>query len=136
MSTEKIEKVILIAERLIAALEADIAALERGMPQAMRTIDPEVQKLTLLYAREASALIPALAKNAPDALRTRLTATTQHFREVLLKHARILTRVRSASEGMIQTVAQEVERRRAVGRPYGPATRARPAGAMVFNAVT
>jgi hypothetical protein len=136
MSTEKIERVIVLAERLIAALEADIAALEKGQPQAMRTIDPEVQKLSLLYAREAASLTPAAAKAAPDTLRAKLTATTARFREVLALQARILTRVRNASEGMIHAVAQEVERRRTVVRPYGPSTGARPAGAMIFNAVT
>ena len=134
MSTEKIERVIALAERLIAALEADIAALEANQPQAMRTLDPEVQKLSLLYAREAASLSAPLAKAAPAPLRDKLTATTARFREVLALQVRILTRVRNASEGMIQAVAKEVERRRAVTRPYGPKpTPARVPGAMLYS---
>ncbi len=138
MSAERIERVIVMAERLIAALEADIAALEHGQPQAMRTIDPEIQKLSALYAREAAGLTPAVAKSAPAELRAKLTATTTRFRDVLTLQARILTRVRNASEGMIQAVAKEVERRRTVMRPYGRPTAAapRPAGAMIYNTLT
>jgi len=136
MSNEKIERVIALAERLIAALEADIAALERGTPQAMKTIDPEIQKLSALYAREAAGLSPAVAKSAPDTLRSKLSQTTQRFREVLLLQTRILTRVRNASEGMIQAVAHEVDRQRQIIRPYGAApARPRSTGAMVYNSV-
>ncbi len=137
MSTEKIERVILIAERLIAALEADIAALQSGTPQKMKTIDPEIQKLSMLYAREAGALA-GIVKTAPDDLRSKLSDTTARFREALLLQRRLLTRVRNASEGMIQAVAQEVERRRTMIRPYGrPATPTPPRsqGAMIYNAV-
>lgn len=137
MSTEKIERVIMIAERLIAALEADIAALESGTPQKMKTIDPEIQKLSMLYAREAAG-VAGVAKAAPDELRNKLAATTARFRDALKLQARMLTRVRNASEGMIHAVAQEVERRRTMIRPYGrPAnavTAPRSQGAMIFNA--
>lgn len=138
MSTEKIERLITIAERLIGALEADIAALERGAPQQMKTIDPEIQKLSALYAREAGGLNIAAAKAAPEPLRSKFTATVARFRDVLAQQTRIVTRVRNASEGMIHAVANEVDRRRTAMRPYGPnpaAAPARPSGAIVFNAV-
>ncbi len=137
MSNERIERVIALAERLIAALEADIAALEKGKPQAMKTIDPEIQKLAALYAREAGGLNATIALSAPGALRTRLTATTTRFRDTLQRQARILTRVRNASEGIVQAIAREVERRRTVTTPYGRKPMpARAASAMIFNAVT
>lgn len=138
MSTEKIERVIMIAERLIAALEADIAALESGTPQKMKTIDPEIQKLSMLYAREASGLA-GIATTAPADLRTKLSETTARFRDALMLQRRMLTRVRNASEGMIHAVAQEVERRRTMIRPYGRSSNAAPAprsqGAMIYNTV-
>src|SRR4029079_11458925 len=117
MSAEKIERVIVLAERLIAALEADIAALERGAPQAMKTIEPEIQKLSALYAREAAGLSATIARSAPAELRGKLTRTTARFREVLGLQIRILTRVRNASEGVVHAVALEVERRRTAIRP-------------------
>ncbi len=134
---QKIELLIAMAERLIFAIEGDIAALKAGRPQEMRTIDPEIQRLSALYGREAAGLDPARAKAAPAELRQKLFATTAKFRDALSLHARLITRVRNASEGIVKAVAEEVERRRAPLCTYTPvAPRNRPhASAMVYNSV-
>jgi hypothetical protein len=135
--TPRIERLIAMAERLTEALESDIAALKSGRPGALRTNDPEIQKLTALYGREAQGFDPRLAQNAPAPLRTRFLAITARFREVLQLHARMLTRVKNASEGMIKAIAEEVIRMNAPTRTYGPrpGLAPRPSGAMVFNRV-
>jgi hypothetical protein len=133
----KIERLISMAERLIVALEGDIAALKAGTPSQMVSGDPEIQKLSVIYGREAQNFDIRIAKAAPLALRTRFLTITARFREVLQLHARMLTRVKNASEGMIQAIAREVERMNAPTRTYGPrlGTAPRPSGAMVFNRV-
>ena len=134
----RIERLVALAERLIAALEADIAALAAGKPQDMKSTDPEIQKLTALYSREAAGFNPAAAKAVPKEIMARLLDSTGRIRASLARHARLLTRVRNASEGMIRAIADEVERRRAPMRPYAPPLRAqpqRPSGAMIFNSV-
>lgn len=133
----RIERLIAMAERLIAALETDIAMLKDGKAQALRTADPEIQKLTALYGREAQGFDPRIAQAAPPTLRQRFIAITAKFREVLQLHARMLTRVKNASEGMIQAIAREVERANATTRTYGPRPGYKPqsSGAMVFNRV-
>jgi hypothetical protein len=133
----KIERLIAMAERLIVALEKDITALKSGAPAQMVSLDPEIQKLTAQYGREAQNFDIRLAKAAPPPLRLRFVAITTKFREVLQMHARMLTRVKNASEGMIQAIAREVERINAPTRTYGPrpATQPKPAGAMLFNKV-
>jgi hypothetical protein len=132
---KKIELLIAMAERLICAIEGDIVALKAGCPQQMRTIDPEIQRLSAMYGREAAGLDPAQAKAAPKELRQKFFATTAKFRDVLSLHARLVTCVRNASEGIVKAVAEEVERRRAPLCTYAPATpRSRPhSGAMVYN---
>ena len=45
----KIETVVKMAERLVAALQADIAALEAGRPKDMQTLDPQIQLLCAQY---------------------------------------------------------------------------------------
>ena len=133
----KIERLIVMAERLTAALEDDIAALKAGKPADMKSLDPEVQKLTMLYSREVQHFDIRIARAAPAPLRARFLAITGRFREVLQLHARMLMRVKNASEGMIQAIAREVERMNAPTRTYAPRPAARPAppGAMVFNKV-
>src|SRR5471030_2304089 len=133
----KLERLIAMAERLIVALESDIAALKAGTPAKMVSLDAEIQKLSAVYGREAQNFDIRIAKAAPVALRTRFLTITAKFREVLQLHARMLTRVKNASEGMIQAIAREVERMNAPTRTYGPrpAAATQSPGAMVFNKV-
>ena len=133
----RIERLISLAERIISALEGDIAALKNGRTAALSTNDPEIQKLTVIYGREAKGFDPRLAQNAPPSLRQRFFAITAKFREVLQLHARMVTRVKNASEGIIRAIATEVERANAPMRTYGPRPGYKPpsAGPMLFNSV-
>jgi hypothetical protein len=133
----KIERVIHMAERLIEALEADIAALENGKPQEMRTTHPEIQKLSAVYGREAASISPDAAKEASAPLRNSLMAVTRRFAEVLSRHSRIVVRVKNASEGMIRAIAEEVDRKNVSTRTYAPnpTTAPKRPGAMIFNSV-
>jgi hypothetical protein len=135
--TPRLERMIVMAERLVAALENDIAVLKAGKPEALSVGDPEFQRLTALYGREAQGFDIRIAQNAKPDLRARFLTTTGKFREVLQLHARMLTRVKNASEGMVRAIAQEVERLNAPMRTYGPRPSGAPvsSGAMVFNKV-
>ncbi len=135
--TPRIERLIAMAERLIVALESDIAALKNGRPQALATNEPEIQRLTAQYGLEAQNFDPRIAQSAPPTLRQRFIAITAKFRDVLQLHTRMLTRVKNASEGMIKAIATEVERANAPMRTYGPRPGYGPqsSGAMVFNKV-
>ena len=135
--TPRIERLIALAERIIVALETDIAVLKDGRTADLATNDPEIQKLTAIYGREAQGFDPRIAQSAPPTLRQRFFAITAKFREVLQMHARMLTRVKNASEGMVRAIAAEVERANAPARTYGPRPGQVPqsSGAMVFNRV-
>lgn len=131
-----LERLIVMSERLSAALEADIAALEQGNARAMRTIEPDMQQLSAIYVREAAALTPQAAEGAPPAIRARFNQATRRFRDALKMHGRVLTRIRNASEGMIRAIAEEVERQQAPMRTYRPAQpSANKPSAMLYNSV-
>ena len=133
----RIERLIAMAERLTAMLEQDIAALKAGKPQALSVGDPEFQRLTVTYGREAQGFDMRIAQSARAELRARFLAITGKFREVLQMHGRLLTRMKNATEGMIRAIAQEVETANAPMRTYGPRPGAAPqsSGAMIFNRV-
>jgi hypothetical protein len=136
VDARKIERLVVLTERLIEALQGDIAALERGRPREMRSYRADVQQLTALYTREARAFSIDVVKSLPREARDRLTQATVRFREVLALHARILTRVRGATEGMIRAIAEDVAKRRNAQRPYTPTQAAsRSPGALIFNSV-
>lgn len=136
--SDKLERVIALAERLNKALEGDIVALRAGKPQQMSSLDPEVERLTVLYMREVSSLDMHRTKAAPGDMRKRLMAVTGKFRDTLNLHQRLLTRMRNASEGLVKAVANEVERQRAPKITYTPnsahAYRKAPV-AMIYNGV-
>jgi hypothetical protein len=134
---DRIERMISLAERLVAVLESDIAVLKSGNPGALQSADPEVQKLTAQYGREAQSFDIRIAQAAPVSLRTRFMTVTAKFREVLQLHTRLLARVKNASEGMVKAIAEEVNRMNAPVRTYGPRPGygTQPSGAMVFNRV-
>ena len=133
----RIERLIGLAERIITALETDIAILKEGGHQALATADPEIQKLTVIYGREAQGFDVRIAQSAPPTLRQRFIAITAKFRDVLQLHTRMLTRVKNASEGLIRAIATEVDRANAPIKTYGPRPGHKPqsSGAMVFNRV-
>ena len=74
-----------MAERLIAALEKDIAALKDGRARrSMVSLDPEIQKLTAhLWPRSAEFRYPPGQIGPGSRCGTRFVAITAKFREVL-----------------------------------------------------
>jgi hypothetical protein len=133
----KLERLMALTERLTEALLADIAALEKGRPREMRSPQQDVQQLTALYTREAASLAPSALQSLPKDARERLISATSDFRDVLARHGRVLMRVRSATEGMIRAIADDVAKRKHARRPYAPTMTAAsgPTGAMIFNNV-
>ncbi|HEY5082910.1 MAG TPA: hypothetical protein VII48_00185 [Rhizomicrobium sp.] len=133
----RIERLISMAERLVVALETDIAALKAGKPTEMISMSPEIQRLSMLYGREAQNFDIRIAKSAPPSLRQKFVAITAKFREVLMLHGRMIARVKNASEGMIQAIAREVERMNQAKTTYGPRPGYAPksSGAMIYNKV-
>lgn len=134
---ERYEQLTLMAERLAEALEADIAALEAGRPKTLRMVDLDMQKLSIVYSREVGALDPQAAKQAPLETRKRFCAITHRLKGLLELHMRLVGRLRTASEGIIKAVAEDVERKRTAMRPYvSPRSAYRaPPGALVYNSI-
>jgi len=135
--TARVERLIVIIDRLSDALDADVAALEKGRPRELRTLDPSIQQLTAMYTREAGSVTPSIARSVSPELRKKLSASIKRMNDLLKQHQRMLTRIRNASEGLIRAVAQEVERRRNFQRNYAPKppVRAQAPGAMLYNSV-
>lgn len=133
----KIERLMLLTERLSDMLGADIKSLESANAKSLRSVEAQFQQLMLAYAREASSMNAAVLKSLPPELRQKLMLSAKNMNDLLARHQRLVTRVRNASEGIIRAVAKEVERRQTSQRSYArvPAARPQTAGAMVYNSV-
>jgi hypothetical protein len=133
----KIERLIILTERLAEALTADVKALEAGDAKALRSIETPFQQLMINYSKEAQGVNAAILKHVAPELRDKLIRGAKTMNDLLARHQRLITRARNASEGIIQAVAREVERRQTSQRGYGrtPAARPQSSGAMVYNSV-
>ena len=133
----KVERLILLTDRLSETLTADVKSLEGGNAKALRSVEMSFQQLMVSYTREAASTNAAVLKAVAPELRQKLMQSVKTMNDLLARHQRLITRVRNASEGMIQAIAKEVERRQVSQRSYArvPAGRAQPSGAMVYNNV-
>lgn len=133
----KIDRLILLTDRLSEMLGADIKALETGSVKSLNSVEHSFQQLMLTYTREATSVNAAVIKAISPELRQKLTQSAKAMNDLLKRHQRLVTRVRNASEGMIQAIAKEVERRQTSQRSYArvPAPRPQTSGAMVYNSV-
>jgi hypothetical protein len=133
----KIERLVLLTERISEALTADVKSLEKGDAKTLRSIETPFQQLMIQYSKEAQGVNAAVLKHVAPELRDKLIRSAKAMNDLLARHQRLITRVRNASEGIIQAVAREVERRQTSQRSYGRVPSARPqsSGAMVYNSV-
>jgi hypothetical protein len=133
----KVDRLILLTDRLSEMLGGDIKALETGAVKALSSVEYSFQQLMLTYTREATSVNAAVIKAVSPELRQKLTQSVKAMNDQLKRHQRLVTRVRNASEGMIQAIAREVERRQTSQRSYARVSTARPqtSGAMVYNSV-
>lgn len=98
----RLESLLSMGGRLADAVEADIAALEKGEFQDLRTTDPEIARLSLLYAREVSAVKAAGGlKKAPAAIIAKLRKASTRLSHSLLRHERLVACMRQATEGLV-----------------------------------
>jgi hypothetical protein len=133
----KIERLILLTDRLAEMLGADVKALEGGGAKSLHSTEYSFQQLMLTYTREAVSVNAPLMKSVPPELRQKLMLSAKTMNDLLARHQRLVTRVRNASEGMIRAIAKEVERRQVSQRSYArvPSGRPQTSGAMVYNSV-
>jgi hypothetical protein len=135
----RLEQLLTVSRRLSEAIAADIAALEQGAFDALKTADPEIERLCAFYGREVKALkTDGGIKGAPPALLAALKESGAKLDRVLKTHERLVAAMREAAEGLVQAVAEGVENSRSGSQPYklAPAAkRTSSSGAIVYNKV-
>ena len=135
----RMENLLAMSTRLCAAISTDIAALEKGDFGGIASTDPEIGRLCALYGREVMALKSAgNIKNMPVELVDALRETGGRLSHLLGQHESLVACMREASEGLIQAVAEEVEKSRQRGAPYSATPKPKrqsSSAAIVYNKV-
>jgi len=134
----RLEQLLLMSTRLCDAIALDIEALERGQFADLRTADADIEQLCAIYGREVKALkADGGVKDAPPQIIAQLKESGTRLNGLLARHERLVSAMRNASEGLVQAVAQEVQKTRERIAPYAPACKGKRGSgdAIVYNKV-
>jgi hypothetical protein len=122
--------------RLATMVEAENVALEKGDIKGIKTGEPEFEHLSTQYGREIASLkAKGGAAEMPAAVRARLRQVGARLKTALEQHQILAEALRYVTEGMVQSVADEVVRQRKERAPYAPPNReAKPTQASALSA--
>lgn len=118
-----VSRLILYTEELTRIIREEIAILETRRPSEIAPLQAEKARLSSIYEEECATLKKQknLLGEKDSPLRLRLREVTEIFNSELVKLGRILLRMKSVTEGMVQAVGDEVARKRQTVRNYSPA---------------
>ncbi len=116
-----------ITHALHRLIEQENALLESRRPRETKALQGEKLRLTAEY-RAALARVraeeAALLGARDSRIRQQLKRATDAFRNELKRHARILIRLKTVTEGIVRAVSEEAVRQRGAVRRYGTDARA------------
>jgi hypothetical protein len=136
--TFRVERLLAMSTRIGDVIAADIGALEQGKFADLKTTDPEIDRLCAIYGREVKALkADGGIRGAPAEILAKLKESGTRLNGLLARHQRLVSCMRNASEGLVQAVAEEVQKTRERAAPYAPAAKSKraPGDAIVYNNV-
>ena len=135
----RLEQLLIVSRRLVGAISDDIAALEKGAFNELKTTEPEIERLCAFYGREIRTLkSEGGVTRAPAPLIAELRESGATLERLLKHHERLVAAMREAAEGLVKTVAEGVEKLRTGDAPYTPAPKSKRTargGAIVYNKV-
>lgn len=121
-----------LTEALTALLARENALLENRRPRETKTLQGEKLRLTAEYKSALEALQAeerALLGPPESSLRRRIRSRTERFRAELARHARLVIRLKTLTEGMVRAISEEAMRQRGELTRYGGNARVSHAGA-------
>ena len=134
-TTERVEQLILLTERLTELVAQSAQAFEARRPQDAAGLVGETGRLANMYRHESTRIRgnPSVIAGVSLAQRTRLVRATEAFDAVLARQARAVGAAKTVTEGLVRTIAEEVATRRQKGASYGAdaTTAATPAATAI-----
>ena len=128
---DRAEQLLSLTERLTMLILKETEALNERRLNASSTDWQEKETLAHAYRVELARISkdPSLMEGITPEVKTQLQTATKAFHELLDQHAVALGAMKTLSEGLVQTVAEEVRRVKAGPQGYG-------AAGQVSNAAT
>ena len=120
-ATDRAEQLLLLTGRLQTLIGAERALLETGSPLDGAGASDELRRLANAYRLEMAQIRDdrSLIDGAPLALRRQLETATQTLQSALDGYMTSLSAVRVVTEGLVQAVAEEMQRTNRPPSGYG-----------------
>ncbi|HEY4544804.1 MAG TPA: hypothetical protein VIG90_00045 [Pedomonas sp.] len=129
-----------VVQRLILLVETENRLLETERPSAIQPLLEEKGRLSsvLAYGLQSLKKNPAALEGVDRGLRASLSSALATFQELVLTNGRIVLRLKSVSEGILNAIVEESQKGKRTTPTYSagltpPAPRA-PAASIAFNA--
>src|SRR5262249_19072594 len=138
MSIAKAEDLAALTARLADLIEQDIVTLKGKRPADLAQHDNDRATVMLHYAKAAAEFkTPAQVAPLPAPVKQQLKLAAERLHKAMKEHARLLTRFRHVTEGVIKAIADGVAARETPPAYAKTGTFAKPKGpariAMTFN---
>ena len=134
-SSERARQLIALTQRLGERLKRETEILEAHRPQDLYDGIEETRQLSNLYRHESArikadpSLLSGLSTNDKAALR----AATEVFQAQLKRYELAVNAAKTITEGIINAVAEDLNKRRSATATYGPRARTVSTGPQSLN---
>lgn len=117
-----VRRLIAYTEDLTNIIRKEISILEERRPAEIAPLQAEKAQLSTVYEEEFRIVKrnKQLLGEKDSPLRLRLREVTEIFNSELVRLGRILLRMKSVTEGMVQAIVEEVGKKRQQLRNYSP----------------
>lgn len=118
---DRADQLVILTERLASLVREETARIEARAPTAPSDRVSEKERLANAYRLELARIKDdrSLIDGAPAKLLDQLKANTLDLHEALAAHEIALGAVKIVAEGLVQAMAEEINRQRTQSRVYG-----------------
>lgn len=118
---DRAEQLIALTERLTALVDEETRRIEARQAPLSGAEAEEKNRLANAYRLELARIKqdPSLIHGAPERLLGQLRRGTEHMQARMAAHETALGALKIVSEGLVQAMAEEVNRQRGASRGYG-----------------
>lgn len=119
--TDRVTQLIILTDRLSDLIERETRLLEDHRPIEIKALQDERTKLSNIYMQEMQLISKDKGSIAgvKQELTELLKQKTSKFRERLSIHGRVLSRIRSVTEGIIHAIARDINEQAQSKLGYG-----------------
>ena len=120
--TDRVQQLIILTDRLTSLIVEETELLKKNRPTDIQEFRDERAKLSNIYVQEMQLIAQnkKLIDGVDGDLKTALKEKTASFRRKLDTHGKLLFRVRTVTENMLKSIADEVTKRKQSQVGYSP----------------